>query len=106
MLDKLLNIGGLLIFTVGCLDPLCGWPLIVFGTVVILMSAILANSRYRRLLYKAIILQVIGIIAMLVISAYGGIANWWLGLLIIPYLVGGFLALLGALLRLNELCQV
>jgi hypothetical protein len=102
-----LVIAGLLAMLVGAIDPLEGSFVILPGCGVVLIGALLGRSRYRKLLFWAFVLIAVGVGAMVVLSALGGIGGhsgrslWW-GLFILPYPVGWIIGLVGAGLRLAE----
>jgi hypothetical protein len=90
---------GLAGMLLGAVDPLEGSLVILPGTGVAALGALLGKSRHRRQLCVAFGLVAVGVAAMYVLSAYGGIGGrgghsmWW-GVLVLPYPVGWFLGLL------------
>ena len=90
---------------VGTIDPLEGSLLILLGSGLLALGIFLAGKGRRAVLYWtwAFILIAVGVGAMFVLSAYGGIGGrsghsmWW-GVLILPYPVGWLMALLGAVI--------
>jgi hypothetical protein len=105
--SHILVAGGLLTMLVGAIDPLEGAFVILPGSGVVALGAMLGRSRYRTLLSWAFVLIAVGIGAMVLFTALGGIGGrsgrsmWW-GLFILPYPVGWIMGLVGAILRLNE----
>jgi hypothetical protein len=92
---------------VGVLDPLEGSIVILAGVGSVALGALLAKSRYRKLLGASFVLVAVGVGAMFVISAFGGIGGtsgrsmWW-GIFILPYPIGWIMGLVGAVLWLLE----
>lgn len=102
-----LVIVGLLAMLVGAIDPLEGSFVILPGSAVVTVGAFFGKSRYRMLLFRAFVLIAVGVGAMIVLTAMGGIgghsghSSWW-GLFILPYPVGWIIGIVGAILRLIE----
>jgi hypothetical protein len=101
---------GVACILVGSLDPLEGSLLIVPGIGVLALEAFLTRSRQVRLLTAAFVLAAVGVIAMFVLSSFGGIrfgagsgglAPWW-GLLILPYPIGWVAGIVGAWRGMTE----
>ena len=103
----ILVIVGLLAMLAGAIDPLEGSFIILPGSGMVALGAFLGKSRYRVLLYWAFILIAVGVGAMVVLSALGGIgarsgrSMWW-AFFILPYPVGWIMGLAGIILRLIE----
>lgn len=101
---------GLLAMLVGAIDPLEGSFLILPGSGVVALGAWLGASRYRTLLSWAFLLTAIGVGAMAILSALGGIGGpaghslWW-GVFLLPYALGWILGVGGAVLSLIESCK-
>jgi len=78
---------------VGGLDPLEGSVVILPGVGLITLGAYLAKRQYRKLLGASFVLVAVGVGAMFVISAFGGIGGnsgrsmWW-GVVMLPYPIG------------------
>ncbi len=97
----LLAVGGIATI-LGAIDPLEGSLLILPGSLLVMLAAIIgkegkAITRYRTWTF---ILILIGVAAMWGMTATGGIGgdtgiSMWLGLLIVPYLIGLPMALWG-----------
>ena len=106
--SNILLIVGLIAMLIGAIDPLEGSLIILLGSGMIALSAFLVNNRYRRLLYYAFVMIVIGIGLMFGLSMFGGLGGstgrslWW-ALVIIPYPVGWIMGLIGVILRFREL---
>ena len=104
---RLLMIVGLAGMLLGAIDPLEGSLIILPSTGLVALGAFLDKSRRRVLLYWALASMAVGVGAMFVLSALGGIGGstglsiWW-ALLILPYVVGWFVGLAGAILVLIE----
>lgn len=92
---------------IGAIDPLEGSVIILPGSGVIALGALLGKSRHRRLLYWAFGLLAAGVGAMFVLSLSGGSggsggrSNWWL-LVVLPYPVGWIMGLAGVILSLRK----
>jgi hypothetical protein len=105
--SRILVIVGLLAMLIGAIDPLEGSFVILPGSGLVAIGAFLARSRYRWLLGWASVLIALGVVAMVVLSMWGGIGGrsghsmWW-GLFVLPYPVGWILGLAGAILGLVE----
>lgn len=102
-----LAILGLVAMVIGALDPLEGSFVILPGTGLVALGALLGNSRHRILLYWSFVLVAVGVGALWGLSALGGLggnsgrSNWW-GLVLLPYPVGWILGLVGAIRSLRE----
>jgi len=108
---RILVIAGLVGMLLGAVDPLEGSLIILPGTGMVCLGAILGRSRHRKLLCWAFALVAAGVAALWVLSAFGGIrihagdsgrSPWW-GISLLPYPVGWILGVLGAILALVEL---
>jgi hypothetical protein len=88
---------------VGALDPLEGSVVILTGSALILLGSWLGHVEKRLLQYRttAFLLIAFGVGAMFVLSNMGGfggrsgLSMWW-GALILPYLAGWVMGLLGS----------
>lgn len=102
----LVTLGGIAML-IGTLDPLEGSVIIVSGSGLIVLGTFIAKSQRSVIRYWLTVfgLIAVGVAAMFVLSAFGGIGGksghsiWW-GVLILPYPVGWLMALAGALLAL------
>lgn len=105
--SRILVIVGLVAMVIGVLDPLEGSLVILPGTGLVALGALLGKSRHRVFLYWSFALVAVGVGALWGLSALGGFggnsgrSNWW-GLVLLPYLVGWIMALVGAIRRLRE----
>ena len=101
---------GLLGMVVGALDPMEGSLIVLPGTGVTALGALLAHSRQRLRLYVAFAMVAVGVGALFGLSALGGIGGksgrsiWW-GLLILPYPLGWLLALIVGIMALVQSFQ-
>jgi hypothetical protein len=92
---------------IGALDPLEGSLVILPGTGMVALGALLGNSRHRKLLCWSVGMVAVGVGALWWLSALGGFggksgrSNWW-GLVLLPYPVGWIMGLVGAILRMRE----
>jgi len=105
--SRILVIVGLVAMLIGAIDPLEGSLLILPGTGMVALGALLGNSRHRILLYWSFVLAAAGVSALWGLSTLGGFggssgrSKWW-ALAILPYPVGWIMGLLGAIRRLRE----
>ncbi len=92
---------------IGAVDPLEGSLVILLGTGMVALGAVLSKSQHRRLLSWSLILVAVGVGAMWGLSAFGGIGGesghsiLW-GLVVLPYPIGWVLGLIGAVRSLRE----
>ena len=104
---RVLVVAGLTAMVLGALDPLEGSLLILPGTGLAALGALLSHSRFRRSLYWSFALVSIGVAALWGMSAMGGIGGpgqrsmWW-ALVLLPYPVGWVLGLVGVVRELRE----
>ncbi len=104
---RVLVVVGLVLMVVVIADPLEGSILTVPGVGAIAAAAILLRSRYRTHSYWAAALLVLGVCAMWILSAKGGIGGdtgrsmWW-AVVMIPYPVGWLYGLLVGIRLLRE----
>lgn len=102
----LVTLGGIAML-LGAVDPLEGSLLILPGSGLIALGTFIGQSQRRVIRYWLWVfgLIAVGVAAMFVLSAFGGIGGknghsmWW-GVLVLPYPVGWLMALVGALLAL------
>ena len=105
--SRVLGIIGLAAMLIGAIDPLEGSLIILPGVGVAAVGALLGKGRWRMLLYWALILVAVGVAAMWVLSALGGIggssgrSDWW-GLLVLPYAAGWVMGVVGGVLTLLQ----
>ncbi len=97
---KILLITGCAAILVGSLDPLEGSVLIVIGSALVTLRAFLDPTALptRKYWLTALLLNVVGVIALFVLSAFGGVGgknghSWWWALFVLPYPLGWFMAL-------------
>ena len=106
--SRVLIVVGVAGMLVGAIDPLEGSLIILPGTGLVALGALLGKSRYRILLYWSLILVAVGVGELWVLSAFGGVGGsrdrsiWW-GLVVLPYPVGWILGLAGVILTLAEI---
>ena len=109
--SNILVIVGLIAMLIGAIDPLEGSLIILPGSGMVALGALLGKSRHRLLLYCAFILIAVGVGVMFGLSMLGGVggstgrSNWWL-LVVLPYPIGWITGLVGAILRLIESFKV
>ena len=105
--SRILVIVGLVAMLIGAIDPLEGSLIIVPGTGMVALGALVGRSRQRILIYWSFVLVAVGVGVLWELSAFGGIggstgrSKWW-GLVILPYPVGWIMGLVGAIRRLRE----
>ena len=81
--SRILVIVGLVAMVIGVLDPLEGSLVILLGTALVALGALLGKSRHRIFLYWSFALVAVGVGAMWWLSALGGFggnsgrSNWW-----------------------------
>ena len=94
---------GLALMLVGGLDPLEGSLVILVGSGLAALGAYVGHSRRWVVLLAGLVLVGLGIVGMIVLSQLGGIGGrselslWW-GLLLVPYVAGLILNVIGAAL--------
>ena len=99
----LMVIGGVAML-LGTLDPLEGSLLILLGSGLVALAMYLGGHERRTVLYWTwgFILITVGVGALFGLSAVGGIGGksghsmWW-GVLVLPYVVGWLMAVVGGL---------
>lgn len=104
---RILIIAGAIAMLLGSLDPLEGSLLILPGSGLIALGTVVGKSQRRVVRYWLWVfgLIAIGVAAMFVLSAFGGLGGksghsmWW-GVLMLPYPAGWLMALAGAVLAL------
>lgn len=102
----LVTLGGIAML-LGAVDPLEGSVVILPGSGLIALGTFLGKGKRGAIRYWLWVfgLIAVGVAAMFVVSAFGGIGGksgrsmWW-GVLILPYPVGWLMALVGAVLAL------
>lgn len=97
----LLIVGGIATI-LGAIDPLEGSLLILPGSLLVMLAAIIGQEEKTVTRYRVwtFILIFIGVASMWGLSAVGGVGGsnglpWWWALLIVPYIIGIPMALLG-----------
>lgn len=97
-----LVIAGLIGMVAGAVDPLEGSPVIAVGSGLVALGTYLGRSRRRGLAFVAFVMVAVGIAAMWVLTAIGGVGGstgrsaWW-ATLTIPLVVGWILGLFAAI---------
>lgn len=102
---RILIIAGALAMLLGSLDPLEGSVVILPGSGLIALGTFLGKGKRGAIRYWLWVfgLIAVGVAAMFVVSAFGGIGGksgrsmWW-GVLILPYPVGWLMTLVGGIL--------
>ena len=104
---RILVVVGLIAMVIGAIDPLEGSLIILPGTAMVALGALLGRSQYRKLLCWSFGLVAVGVAALFAVSAFGGIgwksglSPWW-GIGILPYPIGWIMGVVGAIKRLRE----
>jgi hypothetical protein len=99
---KIMVVIGSIGLLAGALDPLEGSVAILIGSALVALGTFLARGERRLIRYRALvfILIAIGVAAMWGLSSGGGFGGksgrsmWW-GLLLLPYLIGYPMAIVG-----------
>jgi len=105
--SRILVIVGLVAMVIGAIDPLEGSLIILPGTGMVALGALLGKSRYRKFLYWSFALVAVGVGALFGLSALGGFGGrsglslWWV-IVILPYPIGWIMGIVGAVRRLRE----
>jgi apolipoprotein N-acyltransferase len=105
--SRVVGVVGLVAMCAGAVDPLEGSLVILPGSGLVALGALLGGSRYTRLLGWAFGFVAVGVGLLWGLSGLGGIGGesgrslWW-GLVLLPYPVGWVLGLVGAVRRLRE----
>ncbi|MBL7979078.1 MAG: hypothetical protein JNN12_12120 [Bacteroidetes Order II. Incertae sedis bacterium] len=100
----ILFIIGVVATLLGAIDPLEGSIVIFIGSVLLAFSTRLSHDPDHKTFLMAFVLMAIGVTAMWIFTALGGIGGtspyplWW-GILILPYPIGWFLALYALIRR-------
>jgi hypothetical protein len=105
--SRVLVVVGLAAMLIGAIDPLEGSLIILPGSVLLTVGALLAGTRYKKLILWSFALVAVGIAALWGLSSVGGFggpggrSNWW-ALTLAPYAAGWFMGVAGAILSLRE----
>lgn len=93
---------GLVAMLLGAFDPLEGSLLILPGSGLVALGALVGGHSQQKLLGLAFVLVTIGVGAMFALSAVGGVgadsgrSMWWL-LTVLPYPIGWLMGLVGVI---------
>jgi len=105
---RILSVVGMAATVIGCVDPLEGSLLILPGTLLVAVSALLVRSPHRKIAWWAFVLTAVGVGILFGLSALGGVGGEtgrsvaWL-LVVLPYPVGVIMALITGVRLLREL---
>lgn len=105
--SRVLIIVGLVAMVIGAIDPLEGSLVVLPGTGLVALGALVGHSRHRVLLCWSFVLVAVGVGALWSLSSIGGFGghtgrtNWW-GLVLLPYPAGWIMGLVGAIRDLRE----
>jgi len=105
--SRVLVVAGLAAMLVGAIDPLEGSLIILPGSILVTVGALLAGTRYKKLILWSLALMVVGVGALWGLSAVGGFggpggrSNWW-ALTFAPYAAGWVMGIVGGILKLRE----
>ncbi len=98
---------GLLAMVAGLADPLEGFPLVLAGGALAVVSTRLAAASYFRAMAWGLCLAVVGCAVLVALSSIGGIGGssgrsmaW--GLTVIPYPIGALTLLIGSIFSLRQ----
>lgn len=102
-LYRILFTVGILFFYVGILDPMEGSVVISCGIVLITLTSYLRKDPKAYLFLIAMIAVITGVIALFVVSSFGGLGKdalspWW-GLSFLPYPLGWIFGTLVLILK-------
>jgi hypothetical protein len=108
--SRVLVVAGLIVMLAGVIDPLEGSLVILPGSVMGTVGAMLAGTRYKKLILWSFVLVVVGVGALWGLSALGGVGNlgdggrrsYWWALILAPYPVGWVMGIVGGILKLRE----
>jgi hypothetical protein len=105
--SRVLFIVGLLGMLIGAVDPLEGSVVILAGSGVAALGAMVGHTSRRRLIYSAFGLIAAGVMALFALSAVGGLGgdtgrSVWLGVVILPYPIGWIIGMTATILALRE----
>jgi hypothetical protein len=98
LLLKIIFIIGIVTFLLGILDPLEGSVVICFGAILITLVSYFRKETFFKWFLMATILTLFGVIALFVVSSFGGLGKdalspWW-GLVLLPYPIGWILGII------------
>ncbi|MDA3937302.1 MAG: hypothetical protein PF636_10720 [Actinomycetota bacterium] len=105
-----LILGGGILFMLGVVDPLEGFPLAIAGLLAVYLGERRIRGHYSKPLLVEIIAALVGVTAMLVITFMGGaggdtgLSIWWL-LTVLPYpvaILSGVVTIMLALLEMRR----
>lgn len=102
LFSQALVVLGLVAMLLGAFDPLEGSLLILPGSGLVALGALVGRHSHQKLLGVAFVLVAIGVGAMFALSALGGVGDgsgrsmWWL-LTVLPYPIGWLMGLVGVL---------
>jgi hypothetical protein len=105
--SRIFVIAGFAAMLIGAVDPIEGSLLILPGSGLVALGALLGKSRHRRFLFWSFVLVAVGVGALWGMSAVGGFGSppghsWWWALVLLPYPVGWIMGLVGAIRALRE----
>jgi hypothetical protein len=108
---RALLVVGAVLMLVGAIDPLEGSLVILPGIALAALEAFLGRSRYARLLAGGSALVGLGVVALMLLSARGGIGRpnglpWWTVVFLLPYPAGWVMGVVGVIRRFGELRKV
>lgn len=100
--SRILVIAGFAAMLIGAVDPIEGSLLILPGSGLVALGALLGKSPHRRFLAWSFVLLAVGIGAGVGFSVIGGFGDppghsWWWALFLLPYPVGWIMGLVGAI---------
>jgi hypothetical protein len=101
---RVVYITGVVALIIGALDPMEGSVVIVFGSVLIALSAYLTHDRHWKIFLLSLIMILTGVFFLFYLSSLGGFGgtatlSWWWGTLILPYPIGWLVSIVILIIR-------
>jgi hypothetical protein len=86
-------IAGIIALILGTLDPLEGSVVILFGGILLSLSAFVNKDHQWRIFIASTLMILAGVSSLFILSSLGGFGgnsslSWWWGILILPYPLG------------------
>jgi hypothetical protein len=104
--SRWLPVIGLAVTLLAAIDPLEGFPVVLLGGVLLVMTAVQEKSAHTRLIVAGLVVAALGCAVMVVLSLMGGVGGgtgrslWWLAF-VAPYPIGVIAFVVGAVLMLR-----
>jgi hypothetical protein len=105
--SHIMLIVGFIATIIGAIDPLEGSVVILGGSFIVSLSALISKSRRQTIIYTSFALLVIGIGLLFGLSSIGGIGgdrgrSYWWTLILLPYPAGWILGIVGAIQMMKD----